>query len=85
MLWSIGFAQHKALSARQASYNNFPKETTDGRACADHRTCDVADFDSLSGWLENNHSDLNDGLRLVAGDRRVGRGYHGRHSQKIPA
>jgi hypothetical protein len=32
------------------------------------RTCDVADLDSLSGWLENNHTDLNGGLRLVAGD-----------------
>ncbi|WP_261324756.1 hypothetical protein [Rhizobium leguminosarum] len=28
------------------------------------RTCDVADLDSLSDWLENNHTDLIGGLRL---------------------
>ncbi|AUW43236.1 hypothetical protein CUJ84_Chr002888 [Rhizobium leguminosarum] len=86
MLWSIGFALRKALSARQVRVEQLSeRHDASGRARADHGTCDVADLDSLSGWLENNHTDLNDGLRLVAGDRRVGRGYHCRHSQKSPA
>jgi hypothetical protein len=60
MLGSIGFARHKALSARQALVEQLSeRDDADGRACADYRTCDVADFDSLSGWLENNHTDLN--------------------------
>ncbi|MBC2804452.1 hypothetical protein ELI13_12720 [Rhizobium ruizarguesonis] len=41
------------------------------------RTCDVADLDSLSGWLENNHTHLNGGLRLVAGDPKGRARYHG--------
>jgi hypothetical protein len=49
------------------------------------RTCNVADLDSLSGWLENNHADLNGGLRFVAGGPNDRTRYHGRHSQKIPA
>jgi hypothetical protein len=75
MLWSIGFALRKALSARQFFVEQLSKRPdAGGRARADRRTCDVADLDSLSGWLENNHTDLNGGLRLVAGDPKGRRG-----------
>ncbi|MBY5798123.1 hypothetical protein E0H51_12125 [Rhizobium leguminosarum bv. viciae] len=49
------------------------------------RTCDVADLDSLLDWLENNHTDLNGGLRLVVGNPKGRTRYHGMPLTKNPS